>query len=101
MARDPNPRREEIAPIVTNSFVVCLVDLVYPVSLGQPNKRDKLNKPDEPEKPAGSHASRVSGAPVIYLQLLVTDGGGRRAICEEKLPSPSFLQARRPAPISQ
>ncbi len=33
--------------------LVCLVLLVYldyPVSLVQPNKRDKLNKPDEPEK---------------------------------------------------
>lgn len=33
MARDPNRRREEIASIVTNSFVVYLVSLVYPVSL--------------------------------------------------------------------
>ena len=33
MARDPDRRREEIAPTVTNSFVVCLVSLVYPVSL--------------------------------------------------------------------
>jgi len=57
MARDPDRGREEIAPTVTNSFVVSLVSLVhlvslvYPVSLVHPNKRDKLNKPDEPEKP--------------------------------------------------
>ncbi len=34
---------------------VCLVNLVYPVSLVQPNKQDKPNKPikrDRPDRPA-------------------------------------------------
>jgi hypothetical protein len=32
-------------------YLVCLAHLVYPASLAQPKKQNKLNKPDDPNKP--------------------------------------------------
>jgi hypothetical protein len=67
MARDPDRGREEIAPTVTNSFVVYLVALVYLV------EQDQLNEQNKPDQPAGCHASRVSRARQ-QCPLFVTEG---------------------------
>ena len=77
MARDPNRRREEIASTVLtrrSHFVVRLSGVFGLFRLSR-------LAPDRPERRGDNEtdqnaASRVSRAPVIYLQLFVMEGGG-------------------------
>jgi len=77
MARDPNRRREEIAPtVLTRRSSVWSLWSVSSISSGTRQTRQTERQRDRTKYRFTGYASLVSVAPVSYLQLFMTEGVG-------------------------